>query len=91
MLSPSPLHFSACNEEGDGECNKSNGDCNEDCGDSGKSDGNSDDCNSDEEGEGKGSKRDGHSDKEGDGEDRRAMVGVARAMATVTVTRVGGD
>ncbi len=70
MLLLSPSHLSACNEEGDGEGNKSDGDCDEECdGDGGKSNGDSNDGASDKEGDGKGGKRDRDNDTEGDGED----------------------
>ncbi len=76
VLLPSPSHLSACNEEGNGESNKSDGNCDkEGNGDNGKSNG-----NSDKEGKGKGSKRDGDGDKESNCEIARA----ARAMATTT-------
>jgi hypothetical protein len=42
VLSPSPLHLSVCDKEGDGKDDKSDGNCDEEGdGDSGKSNGNS--------------------------------------------------
>jgi hypothetical protein len=64
-----PLHLSACDEEGNGEGNKSNDNCDKECdGDGGKS---SNDGNSNKEGKDKGGKRDGDGNAEGNGKDRK--------------------
>jgi hypothetical protein len=63
VLLPLPLHLAACNEEGNGEGDKSNGDCDKES-DGGKSDDDSFDGDSNKDGMGKGGKRGGDGNEE---------------------------